>query len=157
MRCTPLLLAALVAILASCSSSGQTVDPDASSPDAASGTHECPANVKGWPFDAARSCFSKNGVMSGICVDRPPPPNSTGLEAVCAVDGAGNVFVVIASTDTTLSGAGWTFGSRAAPNLVHDNAPLSSANEGKCAAAAAQISGVQPRAGTECRLGDGGL
>lgn len=142
-----------VVIAVGCSSPGQPVTDAGADADAAS-TYSCPSNLEGFPYDAARSCFEPAAHVSGICMS-VPTPSSKGLEAICAVDGSGQLYVLTVPTDASLSGSGWTFGPRSFPSLVHDSAALSTADATTCAEAESKLSGLTPRTDAMCSV-DGG-
>jgi hypothetical protein len=145
------------ALVTACSSTGATVKNDSGSQQNLQTTTTCPADISGWPYDAANSCFDKSGVMSNMCMTKPSAPNTTGLEAVCAADSNHQVYVIVVTTDASLSGTGWTFGARQAPNLVQDSAPLSSTDEATCASAMSAFKTLQPDPSALCSAKDGGI
>jgi len=148
------LACAMLVLTFACSSAPTT--GDAGSQDGGV-THECPPDIQGWPYDATHGCFLPATTLTGICLDKPPPPNAKGLEGVCAVDSSGELYVVVVSTDATLSGEGWSFGPRAFPSLVHDAAPLSAGAGAQCTAAEQLMTGgLQPPASAMCGTPDAG-
>ena len=107
------------------------------------------------PFDATHLCFRDLQPISGLCITRPPPPNSTGLESVCAVDPNGHLFLIATTTDGQLSGTGWAFGARAAPDVSKNSDTLSPADEQRCTQAQ-RASGSSLSATSVCSDADAG-
>lgn len=91
--------------------------------------------VDAQPFDDADACLGPSTMVSGICFQRVGHPPTTGIEPVCAADASDQLFIVLAPTDALLGGDGWTFGPRAAKNLVGDTDTLSAADQTRCATA----------------------
>ncbi|MGH7326919.1 MAG: hypothetical protein ACREJX_01085 [Polyangiaceae bacterium] len=93
-----------------------------------------PITQNAFAFDDANACFNPVSGLDGICRQPASATRTTGLENVCAVKG-GNLYVVTFSTDEILTGDGWTFGPRAAPDIVHQSSSLSAADETRCTTA----------------------
>ena len=90
------------------------------------------------PFDARQDCFAVPVDVVGVCRQQVAGVPTTGLEQVCAANAVtGDLFLLFVSTDQTLTGTGWTFGPRHAPDVVHQQSTLSSSDQARCDAAVA--------------------
>ena len=78
------------------------------------------------PFADVTKCYLNARNLDGA--------ETTGLVAVCGADEQGNVYILI-STDAQLAAPGWTFGTRAAPDVVGQSNTLSPQAQQVCTAA----------------------
>lgn len=87
-------------------------------------------------LDQANDCYDVVPELDGICRQPVSAKRALGIENVCAVKaGDGALYVLTVDVDERLSGAGWTFGPRAEPDLVQQPSTLSATDESRCALA----------------------
>lgn len=124
-------------VSAACSSSPASGSASTNSDAATESTQptDCsPIKQNALELDSSNTCYRPVAEIDGICRQPVSATRTKGLEDVCAAK-SGVLYRVLVSTDELLSGEGWTFGPRAAPDVVHQPSTLSAADESRCASA----------------------
>lgn len=135
-----LVYALPLTFLVACTTASTASSPEDSGADPTRGGSvtppDCSSIPQQRPYDSAQGCFEDAIDLVGICRQRAAGVPTTGVEFVCASNGK-QLFVLVVGTDQILTGSGWTFGSRAAPDVVHQQSTLSAADDRACTAAKA--------------------